>query len=360
MVTQRGTSNEDAARYIVFLRTSRISEAAFQWHPTFFKIYYSVSTDVKMPFWLIPENILSDEDMQARKRDTPYMCTYAGVKMHVTWNDIFRDSTDATHWVDDVFMNAAATIIQHHLRGCEVDCAILPTHLCSHERHNHERDQEIRAAYSLCEFGMSHQWFLKEHIFIPCHVNNAHWCLYHIHIDRSGAITITSYDSMGSATLDELQLSSDSPMLSPMRKSNSHGHGTQSMQKKLTHQWLELFLKFALPHAGHAAMKRFDQKEKTTLTFYRKYGKAPAQRDGSSCGILTLTNLLMLGLNINLNESTYQTVRDEKFLRRAYHSAILLAKERGLYNLHEISWGAKATSRATRSTSVAGKVITFT
>lgn len=41
MVAQRGTLNEDAARYIVFLRTSRISEAAFQWHPTFFKILFS-------------------------------------------------------------------------------------------------------------------------------------------------------------------------------------------------------------------------------------------------------------------------------------------------------------------------------
>ncbi len=318
MVTQRGTSNEDAARYIVFLRTSRISEAAFQWHPTFFKIYYSVSTDAKMPFWLIPENILSHEDMQARKRDTPYMYTYAGVKLSVTWKDIFRDNkTDATHWVNDVFMNAAATIIQHHLRGCGVDCAILPTHLSKCERHNNEQDEKIRAAYSMCEFGISHQWFLKEHIFIPWHVNDAHWYLYHIHVDRSGTITITSYDSMGSATLDELQLSSDSPMLSPMRKSNSHGHGTQSNEKKQSHVWLERFFTFAVLHAGHAAMKRFHQKEKTTLKFSYKYGRAPAQRDGSSCGILTLTNLLMLGLNIDLNESTYQTVPSENFLRTA-------------------------------------------
>ena len=107
-------------------------------------------------------------------------------------------------------------------------------------------------------------------------------------------------------------------------------------------------------------MKRFDQKEKTTLKFYDKYGKAPAQRDGSSCGILTLTNLLMSGLNIDLNELTYHTVRDENFLRRAYRSAILQAEERGLYDLHASSWGAKATPMALRSTSVAGKVITFT
>ena len=360
MVTQRGTSNEDAARYIVFLRTSRISEAAFQWHPTFFKIFYSVSTDAKIPFWLIPENILSDEDMQARYRSTPYMCTYAGVKLLVTWEDIFRDSTHPTRWIDDVFMNAAATIIQHHLRGCEVDCAILPTHLSSYERHDKEQEQKIREAYSVCEFGTSHQWILKEHIFIPWHVNSAHWYLYHIHVCRSGKITIASYDSMGSASLDDLQVPSDSRMLSPIRKSNSHGHGTQSNEKKQSHRWLKLFLTFAFDHAGHAAMKRFVQKEKTTLEFYDKYGKAPAQRDGSSCGILTLTNLLMSGLNIDLNELTYHTVRDENFLRRAYRSAILQAGERGLDDLHASSWGAKATPMALRSTSVAGKVITFT
>ena len=96
MARQRGVSDENITRYIDFLKNARSSQAAFQWLPTFFIMYFGVRSQSHIPFWFYPDNLMSEEAIKherAKHSTEVRMAMYTPVKMHLTTTDNLQRST---------------------------------------------------------------------------------------------------------------------------------------------------------------------------------------------------------------------------------------------------------------------------
>jgi len=326
MARQRGVNHENITRYIEFLKNARSSHAALQWHPTFFMMYFGVRSPSDIPFWFYPDNLMSEEAMkEVRLSSDDEVCftTYAPVKMKLTTSAIFKDEL-SNGWLDDAFINAMADLIQHTFPST----VILPTHVSecmSSVTSTTPAEEQFHNAFELCgSGGRSLNWFLKKDIFIPWFVGN-HWYLYHVHVDtQTSKITTTSYDS-GART---------------MKKG-----GPQSDEKKNAHAWLKGFISYSLRAAGRVSARQF----RSAPTFVRHFGKAPLQKDGCSCGIYMLLNMIVLSFGVKLDETTYTPMSEEAYVRSLFRSALLRAKSRDMHDLYAQQAEGKSTRMNTRS-----------